>query len=340
MADPNSYYDKQGFYSPWGGINAGLDTGIKTYKKLSEPRKLGFKEQEEIKQANAMALLQEKNRLGIGTSVGEYRRVLQQMRALERQNPKHPDIPYLKAKLEAMTRLDPSSRGKDYNLMKSIRKEHGDESQEMKDFMTVGPKPIQVNLGDTRELVSPTGETIYSGEVKPKPESEPEFLGEQIKAKEKAKESITAQIDLPSAKRARDRMIGNIDSVMNHPRLHRALGMIDSNVNLDWYNADIQARIKQIVGQNFMTAYKGLKGGGPITDIEGNKAQSALARMDQAQSPKDYKLALMDLKAIVLEAYQDTLEKSRLSVSPNRREGDNLMRRKGEANGNDPLGIR
>ena len=122
-------------------------------------------------------------------------------------------------------------------------------------------------------------------------------------------------------------MIENIDSVMNHPNLNRALGMIDSNVNLDWYNADIQARIKQIVGQNFMTAYKGLKGGGPITDIEGNKAQSALARMDQAQSPEDYKSALLDLKAIVLEAYEDTLEKSRLSVSPKRREGDSKSRR-------------
>ena len=74
-------------------------------------------------------------------------------------------------------------------------------------------------------------------------------------------------------------------------------------------------------------AYKGLKGGGPITDIEGNKAQSALARMDQAQSPEDYKSALLDLKAIVLEAYEDTLEKSRLSVSPKRREGDSKSRR-------------
>jgi hypothetical protein len=49
MADPNSYYDSQGFYSPWGGINAGLGTGIKTYRTLSEPRKLGFEDQEKIK---------------------------------------------------------------------------------------------------------------------------------------------------------------------------------------------------------------------------------------------------------------------------------------------------
>ena len=61
MADPNSYYDSQGFYSPWGGINAGLGTGIKTYRTLSEPTKLGFKEQEEIKQANALALTKAKH---------------------------------------------------------------------------------------------------------------------------------------------------------------------------------------------------------------------------------------------------------------------------------------
>jgi hypothetical protein len=56
MADPNSYYDKQGFYSPWGGINEGLGTGIKTYKELSEPKKLGFEAQEKIKHRNALAL--------------------------------------------------------------------------------------------------------------------------------------------------------------------------------------------------------------------------------------------------------------------------------------------
>jgi len=327
MADPNSYYDKQGFYSPWGGVNAGVNTGVKTYQTLSEPRNLGFEKQEEIKQANAMALLQEKNRLGLGTGMGEYRRVLRQLRALEQQNPKHPDIPYLKKKLESMTRLDPSSRGKDYQLLNHIRTTYGEDSPQMKAFLAVGPKGFNMNFGDTQKIIDPSGREIYSGKNNPKPEAEPEFLAKQIKAKELATQGITAQIDLPSALRSRDRMIENIDSVMNHPNLNRALGMIDSNVNLDWYNADIQARIKQIVGQNFMTAYKGLKGGGPITDIEGNKAQSALARMDQAQSPEDYKSALLDLKAIVLEAYQDTLERSKLSVSPKRREGDSKSRR-------------
>ena len=62
MADPNSYYDKQGFYSPWGGINAGLGTGIKTYRDLSEPKKLGFEAQEAIKHKNAMALEKAKYR--------------------------------------------------------------------------------------------------------------------------------------------------------------------------------------------------------------------------------------------------------------------------------------
>ena len=60
--DPNSYYDKQGFYSPWTGLQAGLGTGIRTYKKLGEPRKLGFKEQEQIKHENAMALERSKYR--------------------------------------------------------------------------------------------------------------------------------------------------------------------------------------------------------------------------------------------------------------------------------------
>ena len=43
------------------GFLDGLGTGIKTYQTLSEPRKLGFREQERIRQANAVALNKQKH---------------------------------------------------------------------------------------------------------------------------------------------------------------------------------------------------------------------------------------------------------------------------------------
>ncbi len=99
--DPNSYYDKQGFYSPWTGLQAGLGTGIRTYKKLGEPRKLGFKEQERIKHENAMALEGVKSRSG--AKMGEFRRVLGAYNALPIN---HPDRLMLKNRLSKLNAMN------------------------------------------------------------------------------------------------------------------------------------------------------------------------------------------------------------------------------------------
>jgi len=37
--DPNSYYDKEGFSSPWTGLRAGLGAGVKGYKSVTDRRK-------------------------------------------------------------------------------------------------------------------------------------------------------------------------------------------------------------------------------------------------------------------------------------------------------------
>ena len=58
-------------------------------------------------------------------------------------------------------------------------------------------------------------------------------------------------------------------------------------------------RIEQIKGKTFMEAYNGLRGGGAITDAEGAKATQSLARLNAAQSAKDFNEALSDLESVV-----------------------------------------
>lgn len=52
--NPNSYYDQQGFYSTAGGLNRALSSARNAYQNV------GFKEQEAIKQKNALALAKAK----------------------------------------------------------------------------------------------------------------------------------------------------------------------------------------------------------------------------------------------------------------------------------------
>jgi hypothetical protein len=58
-------------------------------------------------------------------------------------------------------------------------------------------------------------------------------------------------------------------------------------------------RVEQMKGKTFLEAYNGLRGGGAITDAEGAKATQALARLDAAQSAKDFNAALDDLETVV-----------------------------------------
>jgi hypothetical protein len=60
--------------------------------------------------------------------------------------------------------------------------------------------------------------------------------------------------------------------------------------------AGYQAIHDQITGKQFMEAYKTLKGGGQITEVEGAKATSALARMNTAQSEKDYIAGMLEFR--------------------------------------------
>jgi len=58
--DPGSYYDKEGFYSTFGGLNRALGAGVKTYKELSKPTELSYEEQQKIKHGYDIKLEKEK----------------------------------------------------------------------------------------------------------------------------------------------------------------------------------------------------------------------------------------------------------------------------------------
>lgn len=60
-----------------------------------------------------------------------------------------------------------------------------------------------------------------------------------------------------------------------------------------------QPIIDQLRGQAFLQAFEGLKGGGAITEIEGQKAEQAIARLSQTQYESDFAQALKELRDIM-----------------------------------------
>jgi hypothetical protein len=63
--------------------------------------------------------------------------------------------------------------------------------------------------------------------------------------------------------------------------------------------ADFDARLKEIQGGAFLEAYNTLKGGGSITEVEGQKATQAITRMSLAQSEKEFKAAAREFQNIL-----------------------------------------
>jgi len=85
-----------------------------------------------------------------------------------------------------------------------------------------------------------------------------------------------------------------------HPGLSWRVGTIYGAVP-SMYGTDgagFDALQKQVSGKAFLEAFDSLKGGGAITEVEGNKAQQAIARLDVKQKPEDYMKALQELREI------------------------------------------
>lgn len=63
--------------------------------------------------------------------------------------------------------------------------------------------------------------------------------------------------------------------------------------------ADLMAQVEQITGRAFLEAFDTLKGGGQITELEGQRATQAIARLQRTQSPEAFQEAMFEFAAIV-----------------------------------------
>ncbi len=96
--------------------------------------------------------------------------------------------------------------------------------------------------------------------------------------------------------------LDSIDALLNSPDLESIVGIGSLNPlnRIPGTNArGLIARADQIAGQAFLAAFNQLKGGGAITEREGQAATAAMARLDRSQNLADYTAALKDLKSAI-----------------------------------------
>lgn len=127
-------------------------------------------------------------------------------------------------------------------------------------------------------------------------------IAEKEAAEEVGKTQGKAIGDLSRVADNADRAMKTIEQIRRHPGKEYATGAW-SAVPLDRIPGT-DARgfvnlVEQAKGQTFLEAFNSLRGGGAITEAEGQKATQALARLDRGQSKADYDAALNDLEDVV-----------------------------------------
>lgn len=148
-------------------------------------------------------------------------------------------------------------------------------------------------------------------------------------AKNQAKTTAEAQAGLGAVETTVGAGIKAIDRLMNNPGLDNIVGgglwgrLPDkiAELGVDAFEAGTPAATamadyKNITGANFLQAFQQLKGGGQITEIEGAKAEAALARLRRSQSKEEFQKALGELRTVMEQVLSNARNKAKGGAAP------------------------
>jgi len=134
------------------------------------------------------------------------------------------------------------------------------------------------------------------------------------------KRAATAADTLPDMESDRASLADAASTLLSDPNLDEMVGKsvwarisetgeVGSSIAKFWHSgtpqADTLLRIANMKAKVFMPAFRTLKGGGQITENEGNKAQQAMSDMSQAQTPAAFRASVQRF----LDAYDAGIEK-------------------------------
>ena len=124
-----------------------------------------------------------------------------------------------------------------------------------------------------------------------------------IADKEREKSQVKAASNLPQIETNANEAIATIDRMIGNKEGREYATGTSSYLPIigGTKAADFKADSDTLKGGVFLKAFEALKGGGQITEIEGKKAEAAMARLDAAQTEESYMTALNDLKAAISE---------------------------------------
>src|SRR5574343_73190 len=177
--------------------------------------------------------------------------------------------------------------------------------------------------GLAQQNAGPTQHKQLMDRLRLKQALDPEFQAQKAakiaQSKETAKLQAKGQADLPNAIMQGETTIKLVDDLLTHPGFNMSvgakapLGKVASFVpGTDAASFDIA--LNQLKGKQFLEAFESLKGGGQITQIEGEKATQAQSRMDKANTQEEFIKAAREFQGIIRTGLERA--KARAGVQP------------------------
>lgn len=176
----------------------------------------------------------------------------------------------------------------------------------MPEGVRLSKEPIKMDAGTHFVLLDP----ITRQPVGTVPKENYQEAFDKGAGAEAGKAQGEAMVNLPTDLATAEQAIGELDALIEHPGLSAIVGPVDQyrpSWTMGAQGRDALARFNQAKGRAFLQAFGMLKGGGQITEIEGQKAEQAMARMDRAQGEEEFKQALQDFR----DAVKTGMEKMR-----------------------------
>jgi len=169
-----------------------------------------------------------------------------------------------------------------------------------------------VDLAMNPQIKGAESDAVFSSKI----ENQPAL--DAANARQKAMDE--ARANLPGYEAQAGYMLDTLDKMQNHPGREYATGGSSVLPIIPGTDAaGFMALYEQAHGKQFMEAYEGLKGGGVITEIEGQKATQALSRMNRSTSEEEFIEAAQEFERYVRDGLvrARTRAENPYTVTPN-----------------------